>query len=473
MKKKPSVLLYILALVVMVATIGLLWVVIIRESERRDLMLEYEAFKASSVVIDEYRRDSSFSPKNDTRIEGVGFYGIDGTAIQRYGTAPSAIAIPASIKLPSSGELGAAPVSNLVSVISADRKSIELFRYLGPQAPGRGMGMGMGMGRGRQSFLVNPPAMPYAPSTVPPDTAAPNLLSNLNTPLYVWMEYSAESYFRARNALYFTALLISAVLLILFGFLTILFQHNESLKEKEMANRELVQLGEAARTLAHEIKNPLGIMRIQTARIRRAAGEKEDASSQDNQKNEAVILASAANIDQEILRLSSLTDRIREFLKADSADLHDIDLIAVLRTVQERYRHLEEEGIAFALELPDIAEATVQADQGRLLSVLDNLITNAKEACSTSSAENKRITIRLYLQGKYWCVAVMDNGPGIPKDLEARLFTPFFTTKEKGSGIGLALAKKIMQSFKGELLYEGNQESGAVFVLKFPAVLKR
>jgi len=186
MKKKSSLLLYILALAVMVATVGLLWVVIIRESERRNLMLEYEAFKASSVVIDEYRRDSSFSPKNDPRIKGVGFYSVDGTAIQKYGTAPARMTIPARLKFPGSGESGAVPASNLLSVISADRNSIELFRYLGPQTAGRGMGMGMG--RGRQSFLANPPPNPYSPNSLPPGSADPGLLSNLNTPLYVWIE---------------------------------------------------------------------------------------------------------------------------------------------------------------------------------------------------------------------------------------------------------------------------------------------
>ena len=473
MKKKSSLLLYILALSVMVATIGLLWVVIIRESERRNLMLEYEAFKASSVVIDEYRRDSSFLPKNDPRIKGIGFYSVDGTAVQRYGTAPAKMTIPARLKLPSSGESGAVSASNLLSVISADRNSIELFRYLGPQTAGRGMGMSMGMGRGRQSFLINPPSTPYPPNSLSPGLADPELLSNLNTPLYVWVEYSADNYFKARNSLYFAAFFISAVLLILFGFLTILFQRNESLKEKEMANRELVQLGEAARTLAHEIKNPLGIMRIQTARIRRAAAEKDNVDRPGLGNNEEVIFSSTENIDKEIMRLSSLTDRIREFLKADATDLHDINLVAFLNSFKERYLHLADEGIAFSLELPDIAEAVVRADQSKLESVLDNVLTNAKEACSAISSEEKRITIRLYLQGKYWCVAVMDNGPGVPKELESRIFTPFFTTKEKGSGIGLAFAKKIMQSFRGDLMYEGSQESGAVFVLKFPTFAKQ
>lgn len=461
-------LLYGLAFAVMVATVGLLWVVIIRESERRDLMLEYEAYKASSVIIDEYRRDSSFTPINDQRIKGVGFYDVDGRAIQKYGTAPEVITIPESIKLPNQSTSGVAPASNLLSVISSDRKSMEIFRYLGPQNPGRGMGMGMGMGRGRQSFLLNPPSLPFQLAPAPPVLTDPHVLSNLNTPLYVWMEYSADSFFKARNTLYLTALLISAVLLMLFGFLTILFNRNESLKAKEMANRALVQLGDAARTLAHEIKNPLGIMRIQTARIRRAA-EKADAIPQQEEQEENVILSSAVNIEQEIIRLSSLTDRIREFLKADPSNLQALDLVAFLQSLQERYQHFADEGIVFTVELPDVPRVMVDAEQSRLESIFDNLLMNAREALANFDSDDKRITVRLYLLGKYWCAAVIDNGPGIPKDLEMRLFTPFFTTKEKGSGIGLALAKKNMQAFHGDLVYENNQDGGAVFVLKFPA----
>jgi signal transduction histidine kinase len=236
-----------------------------------------------------------------------------------------------------------------------------------------------------------------------------------------------------------------------------MFRRNEVLAAQELQSRELIQLGEAARTLVHEIKNPLGIMRIQTARIRKGLGE--DPKGQTT--------AATAIIDGEIRRLSDLADRIREFLKSSPARLETFDLMTFLEEFSARYANLESSGIEFSLELPTVQSAFAEADRDKLVIVLDNIVGNAIEAVMDMPEGERRVSLRLFEKDKMWTVAVIDSGRGIPPELQARIFTPFFTTKEKGSGIGLSLARRFAESFGGILELESHGTSkGAVFLLR-------
>jgi two-component system sensor histidine kinase DctS len=92
---------------------------------------------------------------------------------------------------------------------------------------------------------------------------------------------------------------------------------------------------------------------------------------------------------------------------------------------------------------------------------------NAIEAVMDMPEGERRVSLRLFEKDKMWTVAVIDSGRGIPPELQARIFTPFFTTKEKGSGIGLSLARRFAESFGGILELESHGTSkGAVFLLR-------
>jgi signal transduction histidine kinase len=475
MKKNSSTRILLAASALVLATsLGLLWFVTARESARRDLLLEYEAFRASSAIVDEYRRDQSFVPTSDLKVLGFGFYASDGSAIKTFGGAPASIDLAS---LPKAGrpDLGGSDIPGNVAVsFPADGASIRLLRASGMGgpghmgAPGMGLGMGLGMGRGRQG-----PEFP-APleKQIAPQFAEP--LSSLSVPYFTWIEYSAQGYRVERIELRLAAALISLALAGLYLLLFRTFRRNEVLKAWEIETRELLQLGEAARTLVHEIKNPLGIMRIQTAKIRRAA--------QDGPVSE-----SAEVIEGEILRLSGLADRIRDFLKSGQAKLEPIELTAFLKKFSERYSDLGDSGIVLALELPAGSEASsrtaaevapqpspkalAEADGEKLFTALDDLLRNAIEAVESQPEGKRRITIRLSGDERSWKIAVADSGPGIPEGLAARIFDPFFTTKEKGSGIGLPLARSLIQACGGSLVYQGGQKGeGAVFVLSLRAL---
>lgn len=477
-KNKSTRVLLFASAFVLLSAIGLLWLIVIRETERKDILLEYEAYRASSAVVDEYRRDQSFTPEGDRRILGFGFYRLDGTPFERYGSAPENISLQAALWTNRQGEGGGGGgdlPGGVSATFSADKKTIRLLRYSGLQNPARMMGglgggaQGMGMGRGRQGL----PLTPAAPdSSLAP--AAPGSPAGLNGSYFVWMEYSTNSLSAEKLQFYLVAAMISLALAGLFVVLILVFRHNEDLTARELETRELVQLGEAARTLVHEIKNPLGIMRIQTAKIRRAASSPEAASldasddvAKDASGRRGVQLKDSADIiEAEIMRLSGLADRIREFLKSGPARRDPLDLVQFLGAFCGRYKDLADSGVSLVPEIPAEGKAMVLGDPEKLLIALDNILRNAIEAVEKLPPERKRIALKLFKRESAWAIAIIDSGEGISAETQQRMFDPFFTTKEKGSGIGLALSKRLVESFGGTLTYEGGEKGeGAVFVV--------
>ncbi|HEY9055015.1 MAG TPA: HAMP domain-containing sensor histidine kinase [Rectinemataceae bacterium] len=414
---------------VLVLAIGLLWFVVAREASRKDLYLEYEAYRASITILDEYRRDQSFVPDFDPRIIGFGFYSIDGRALSRFGSAPAKMSDPPVSISRDSADRSGLPGNFSVS-FSPSRDSIRLIRASGMGGQARIMGLG----RNRRDLPIPGAATQY----------------------FTWIEYSAAGGAAERLQLILAAVFTTVALIVLFVLLLRLGARNEAMQRRELENRELIQLGEAARTLVHEIKNPLGILRIQTARLRRGGG---DPSS----------LAGAVDImDGEIQRLSLLADRIRDFLRSGRVSLARVDLKAFLESFAIRYADLAGSGAELQIELPSVDGAWVLADEDKLLMAMDNLMRNAIEAVEAKHEGEKLIRMRLFSRDARWCVSVADSGAGVSAELRSRIFDPFFTTKEKGSGIGLALARSFAQACGGNLEYEGSEGAGAVFVLSLP-----
>ncbi|HWR11381.1 MAG TPA: HAMP domain-containing sensor histidine kinase [Rectinemataceae bacterium] len=485
-KNKSARVLLVASTFVLLSAVGLLWITMVREAERKDLLLEYEAFRASSAVVDEYRQDRSFTPEGDELILGFGFYRIDGSSFMRYGSAPETVLLRDLLAARNRDNRGGDLPGGVSVTFSADKKSLRLLRYSGLQASSRMMGLGggsgMGMGRGRQN---QPPAAPETPP--PPAQSAPQTQDGLQDRVapsappaqitqpaqnglagayLIWMEYSVSGLNRERVQFFLVAALITIALLGLYIVLFFVFRHNEELMSREAETRELVQLGEAARTLVHEIKNPLGIMRIQTSRIRRAASRPDEGSDSDPTQRASQLTQSADIIEGEILRLSGLADRIREFLKSRPARLAPIDLIPFLRTYCGRYRDLADSDIELVPEIPAEGSAMVLADAEKLITALDNILRNAIEAVEALPIGHRRIVVSLFRRENSWVIAVVDSGEGVSPEARTRMFDPFFTTKEKGSGIGLALSKRFVESFGGSLAYEGgDQGGGAVFTI--------
>jgi signal transduction histidine kinase len=400
-------------------------------SERgiRRLYLEYEAYRASAVLAEAFRQNSNLIPA-DNRVLGFGMYAFDGSALFRMGTAPERMDMPESPSPFPPVRIGAA--------------SLILERPLGPEA-GLMPGMRFMMGRTR-TREIPPPEFGSRPFGTPG-------LSMSVMPRALWIEYGIGSYARQRIALFGGAAFATLTLLGFFILLVRLYRKNAELRESEIQTRELVQLGEAARTLVHEIKNPLGVIRVQAASLKRLGDSEVSEKAR----------AKALLIDEEVLRLAGLADRIREFLKGGEGEAHELELGLWLRDFIARYS-----GQIVLAESDSRGAAWVSVDAERLSQALDNLVRNAFDACPGFPPE-----LSLVHRGKQWELCVSDRGAGIPAEISERIFEPFFTTKEKGTGIGLALARRVARSAGGELSYRSRPGGGSVFALGLPALNRR
>ena len=165
----------------------------------------------------------------------------------------------------------------------------------------------------------------------------------------------------------------------------------------------------------------------------------------------------------------AIIERIRALSGKRPLEFHPLDLneIAadILRLVSADARR---RGITLQSELT-YPLPMVKADKVCLQQVILNLIVNAMDAMTATPTGRRHITISSELSGTDVVVAVHDSGPGLPADLLGKLFTPFVTTKSNGVGIGLAIARTIVEAHGGTIGARNSPVGGAIFTLTLPA----
>ena len=217
-----------------------------------------------------------------------------------------------------------------------------------------------------------------------------------------------------------------------------------------LRQRKLVQLGLAARTLTHEIRNPLGVLKAQQALLKRILPPDQAAN--------------LSIIEEEVDRLSELTDRVREWL-ADPAGNP-----VVFNISSELQKILNRQPWELSSTLPHPGPM-VKMDPDLFSSAIINLVRNAVESQEgIADAPPPKITLETH--GKNIRIVILDRGKGLPPGNTEDLFNPFFTTKTKGSGVGLALSRQFIEAAGGSLKIEnrntGNGEAGVRTVIELP-----
>lgn len=221
--------------------------------------------------------------------------------------------------------------------------------------------------------------------------------------------------------------------------------------ERESAWREM------ARQIAHEIKNPLTPMKLSVQHLRRAwKDHTPDLDSHIDRVTNTLI--------DQIDTLSAIASEFSKFAQMPGAHFEPIDLISKLR----RLTFLFEDTCKINLHLPDPApgEIIIYADPEQVLQVYNNLIRNAIQAVPESV--EPVIDLFVEVKGDQVLVRVKDNGMGIPDELHDRLFEPNFTTKTSGMGLGLSIAKKIVEGSDGKIWFETQKDEGTTFFIEWP-----
>ena len=216
---------------------------------------------------------------------------------------------------------------------------------------------------------------------------------------------------------------------------------------------------EAARRMAHEIKNPLTPIRLAAERMRRRArGRDADPASL-----AAVVDEGASTIIEEVTTLASLVDTFGRFARLPATNLAPTDLGAVVSQVAKLYADVKR-GVTVETEVPD-ALPLVKADAEQVKRALINLVDNAIAATPVGG----HVKIAVIVAGGRARLAVEDDGPGIAEEERGRVFDPAYSTKARGSGLGLAIVQRIASEHAGRVRVEENAPHGCRFLLEWPA----
>jgi nitrogen fixation/metabolism regulation signal transduction histidine kinase len=232
-----------------------------------------------------------------------------------------------------------------------------------------------------------------------------------------------------------------------------------AMRERLAAAREQLRMAEreaawreVARRLAHEIKNPLTPMRLSLHRLQRRASTVPAAER-------AAVEDSLAALLTEVEHLSRLAEQFSRYARLPEPHLEPIDLAAVAREVGALH---EPDGLTLTMETS--TPLPVTGDRLLLSRALHNLLLNACEASPAGST----VELRSLRESGQAVVEVLDRGPGLPAELQARVFEPYVSSKQRGSGLGLSLVRDIATQHGGTVTLDDREGGGARARLTLP-----
>ena len=222
--------------------------------------------------------------------------------------------------------------------------------------------------------------------------------------------------------------------------------------EREGAWREM------ARQVAHEIKNPLTPMKLSIQYLQKAI--------QHNQPNVKELTSSVANtLIEQIDHLSKIAADFSQFANISYKRLEMIDLHNVIGSLLDLYAANPKVSVTWD---PVLTEATMHADKTHMNRLFTNLLTNAVDACS--EREHCMVSIAEKIVGNDILISITDNGDGIPQEMQSKIFTPNFTTKTSGTGLGLAMCKGIVEQAGGNIWFQTQVGEGTTFYVQLPLI---
>ena len=218
--------------------------------------------------------------------------------------------------------------------------------------------------------------------------------------------------------------------------------------------------GEVARRLAHEIKNPLTPIQLSAERLEMKLSGKVQAAEQ------AILTKSVKTIVDQVDAMKRLVNEFRDYARLPAAVLKPVDLNSLVTDVMQLYGGSDgadaaQAGVAIDVEL-DPRCPSILGDAEQLRQVIHNLLQNAQDA--TEGSASGRVTIRTQCNDTTQRVrlVVRDTGTGFPDNILKRAFEPYVTTKAKGTGLGLAVVKKIADEHRARVDLSNRMVEGAV-----------
>jgi len=230
-----------------------------------------------------------------------------------------------------------------------------------------------------------------------------------------------------------------------------------ALRKRLAATERIAARREIARRVAHEIKNPLAPIRAAVETLRRLHARQDPAF-------EEYFDEATRHLLEEVQRITHIVSEFTRFARLPAPNPAPLDIVEVLRGVAKLH---DANGTPVNFSSTDCPP--VNADRDQLVQLATNLIQNAQYAAESKGNPSPRVDVEVRPVGSDKIrLVVSDNGPGLAREMRARLFEPYATNKPEGTGLGLAIAQRIAIEHGGEISYADGPSGGATFSVELP-----
>ncbi|MFZ4741278.1 MAG: ATP-binding protein [Bacteroidales bacterium] len=219
--------------------------------------------------------------------------------------------------------------------------------------------------------------------------------------------------------------------------------------EREVAWREM------AKQVAHEIKNPLTPMKLSIQHLQRAWNDKVPDWDERLKRFTNTIV-------EQIDSLSLIASEFSDFAKMPRSDFEKVEIIKALQNAIDLFKDGTENNIVFESTIQE--SCFVYADKKQLIRVFNNLIKNAIQAIPQTT--KAKIQIAVEKRNSCFLIKISDNGVGISSEQQPKIFSPNFTTKSGGMGLGLAMVKSIIEAAGGKIWFQSELDKGTTFFVE-------
>ena len=215
------------------------------------------------------------------------------------------------------------------------------------------------------------------------------------------------------------------------------------------------EMGNLAAGVAHEIRNPLNTISIAAQRL---------ASEFVPEQNRDEYLSFTEKIRSETRRLNEIITRFLALAREEKKQRAKVALHPLIDEVVS-FVSVEADKVGIEIQTGDVPEVSVEADRDKLKQVFLNLFNNTKEALGGKPG---KFRITAQREGDGVEIRVCDDGPGIAPEIRDKVFNPYFTTKETGTGLGLATIHQIIADLGGDIRAGESEWGGVCFVITLP-----
>ncbi|NCC63908.1 MAG: sensor histidine kinase [Spirochaetia bacterium] len=388
--------------------------------EREELRMQSEAERAFNSVFLALQDSTSKALKTmqDENVFGIGVYSSMGRKVLSLGSVPMTIPLD---RFSPSGQMGRTGANTGTATYNRETGMIEYIRF------------------SRLTILLDTGELTLTESGLLP--------TPIDFPDVLYLHFDGQSYHHRVMVIMVIGIVSTLTLIGLFLLVLSIYRNNRRYRETIAKQESLVNLGQAARTLAHEIKNPLSAITIQLALLRKLL-PKENAKD--------LML-----MEQEVQRLTQLTNKVSDFLRNPIGRPVHVDLTELLSSLIKCF----DKRIRFTSN--QRYEILIDGDRAR--SVFENLLKNAVESTVDRDPE---VEVRITNDKKgYVHIFVMDRGDGIKLTDAKKIFDPFFTTKIHGSGIGLSISQQFVRARGGKIRLYSREGGGTVAEVILPKTI--